>query len=301
MSGRGRNSRKYVLKRVILFVFIGIGIILMFYPWISNWIFEHQAQNTVQVYEDKESSLSEKERTDMLKMAEKYNLNLSQSQVTLTDPFDEEQVKSDDVFSYNSLLNVDGAGLMGYIEIPAIRVNLPILHGTSISTLKRGVGHLEGSSLPIGGKSTHTVLTGHTGLREAKLFTDLTELKKEDLFFIHVAGKHLAYKVCDVSVVLPEDTSKLFIVPDEDLATLITCTPYGVNTHRLLVTGERTEYSNDVKKQAKDQAKNSDSLWMRSYKKAALMGIGASITIIIFSKVIGHFRNKKKRKKRPQW
>ena len=148
--------------------------------------------------------------------------------------------------SYDTLLNVREDGLMGYVEIPAIGVNLPIYHGTEESTLDRGVGHLLGSSLPVGGTATHCVLTGHSGLAGQKMFSDLNLLKAGDLFFLRVMGETLAYRVTDIYTVLPEDTGKLTIDAGRDLCTLVTCTPYGVNSHRLLLRGERTEYEEAV-------------------------------------------------------
>ena len=148
--------------------------------------------------------------------------------------------------SYDTLLNVREDGIMGYVEIPAIGVNLPIYHGTEESTLDRGVGHLLGSSLPVGGTATHCVLTGHSGLAGQKMFSDLNLLKAGDLFFLRVMGETLAYRVTDIYTVLPEDTGKLTIDAGRDLCTLVTCTPYGVNSHRLLIRGERTEYEEAV-------------------------------------------------------
>jgi sortase A len=148
--------------------------------------------------------------------------------------------------SYDTLLNVREDGIMGYVEIPAIGVNLPIYHGTEESTLDRGVGHLLGSSLPVGGAATHCVLTGHSGLAGQKMFSDLNLLKEGDIFFLRVMGETLAYRVTDIYTVLPEDTGKLTIDAGRDLCTLVTCTPYGVNSHRLLLRGERTEYEEAV-------------------------------------------------------
>ena len=181
--------------------------------------------------------------------------------------------------------------MMCYLEIPCINVNLPVFHGTAASTLERGIGHLEGSSLPVGGKSTHAVLTGHTGLNNAKLFTDLTEVKEGDLFFLHTLGKTLAYRVINIEVVLPEETQDLLIQSGRDLATLVTCTPYGVNSHRLFVTGIRTKYTPEEKENAKDD-RSKDSQWMNEYKKAAIIGLAIALAVIIllkgFSKVKEH-------------
>ena len=140
---------------------------------------------------------------------------------------------------YENALNVDGSGMMGYLEIPKIQVYLPIYHGTEDAVLAKGVGHLEGSSLPVGGDGTHAVLTGHRGLPSATLFTDLDQLEKDDTFTISVLGEELTYAVTEIRTVLPEETENLRIADGKDQVTLVTCTPYGVNTHRLLVTGTR--------------------------------------------------------------
>lgn len=265
-------------RKIISILIILLGVGLVSYPWISNWLYQHAADNQVTVYQDTIKNTSEEEMKEILQVAKEYNKQLSQTQVTLTDPFVYEQQKGKAKLNYNSILNVDGNGMMGYIEIPCISVNLPVFHGTSSLTLENGVGHLEGSSLPIGGKNTHSVLTGHTGLNKAKLFTDLTEMKKGDLFFIHVAGKSLAYEVCEISVVKPEEISSLLIRDGEDLVTLVTCTPYGVNTHRLFVTGKRTKYTEKMHDKAK--TKKPDSMWMRTYRRAILIGLAIALILI---------------------
>lgn len=275
-----------MIKKIIISVFILFGVGLITYPWLSNWLYQNQVQSSVEVLKDDEESLSEQELKEMLDLAEKYNSELKQSQVQLTDPF----VGTDDTIfnalDYDSLLNLQGNGLMGYVEIPVIAVNLPIFHGTDADVLEKGIGHLKGSSLPVGGINTHAVLTGHTGLNNLKLFSDLTELKKGDLFFLHVLGEDLAYEVCDIDVVKPEDTEKLLIVPDKDLVTLVTCTPYGINTHRLFVTGERTDYDTAKDLSSNQKKRTGDSQWMRSYRNAALIGTSVSILIIILNKFI---------------
>lgn len=163
----------------------------------------------------------------MLKKAQDYNKALSEG--------DEESVAS-----YDELLAVTDA--IGYLEIPKINVYMPIYHGIDTEVLERGIGHMPDTSLPVGGISTHCVLSGHTGLPAAKILTDLDQMKEGDLFYIHVLNETLAYKVDQIKVVLPEETDDIRIVPGKDYVTLLTCTPYGVNSHRLLVRGERTEY-----------------------------------------------------------
>ncbi|MDO5146358.1 MAG: class C sortase [Eubacteriales bacterium] len=274
--------RKTVLK-VCLIV---ISAMFMAYPWISNWLFSRQAGSKVGLYEERLSSMKPDSLTKMLEKAQWYNDRLDQNQVKLTDPFMETEEPAKWEESYDKLLDL-GNGLMGFIEIPVIDVKLPIFHGTDTVTLENGIGHLKGSSLPVGGEGTHTVLTGHTGLNKAKLFTDLEVMKEDDLFFIKCAGQVLCYRVFRIQVVEPEETENLTVVPGRDLATLITCTPYGVNSHRLFVTGERTEYTKEVKKEAKKQeTRHIDSRWMNTYRNAALTGTFIAIAIIGIHKFI---------------
>ena len=280
-----------MVKKILVTLFIGASLVMMFYPWISNFVNQHQADITVDNYKKKEKSLSEEQKEEMWKKAQMYNADLAENQVELTDPFVESKSAIKSGLIYNNLLNIDKSGMMCYLEIPCINVNLPVFHGTAASTLERGIGHLEGSSLPVGGKSTHAVLTGHTGLNNAKLFTDLTEVKEGDLFFLHTLGKDLAYRVIEIEVVLPEETQDLLIRKGKDLVTLITCTPYGVNSHRLFVTGIRTKYTPEEKENAKDD-RSKDSQWMNAYKKAAIIGLAIAIAMIVllkgFSKVKEH-------------
>ena len=228
-------------QKIIPILIVLLGFALLSYPFISNYMFEKSAGSTIKSYEKQAKTYDQKQKDKAFQEAKEYNEDLTKSAVQLTDPF--KAKKSDgETMIYNNILNLDHSGIMGYLEIPCISVNLPIYHGTDAEILERGVGHLAASSIPVGGKSTHSVLTGHTGLSSAKLFTDLTEMKNDDLFFIHVLDRTLAYKVDQISVVKPEDTEKLQIIEGKDYVTLVTCTPYGVNDHRLLVRGARTKY-----------------------------------------------------------
>ena len=178
---------------------------------------------------------------------------------------------------YTDQLNIAGNGIMGYVVIPNIQVNLPIFHGTADGTLAKGVGHLLGSSLPVGGKGTHTVLTGHSGMASQKLFSDLPGMKVGDIFYLDILGQRLAYEVKEINTVLPYDTSLLEIEPEEDLCTLVTCTPYGVNTHRLLVRGFRIPYV----EQSEDETILAEiptvkSTWEQQYVK----GLGVGILVV---------------------
>lgn len=256
-------------------------------------MFEKSAGSTIKSYEKQAKTYDQKQKEQAFREAEEYNKDLIKSAVQLTDPFKVKKSNGETLI-YNNILNIDHSGVMGYLEIPSISVNLPIYHGTDAEILERGVGHLAASSIPVGGKSTHSVLTGHTGLSSAKLFTDLTEMKKEDLFFIHVLDRTLAYKVDQISVVRPEDTRKLQIVKGKDYVTLVTCTPYGVNDHRLLVRGVRTKY---VKKQQSSiRPRNQDSQWMGTYKRAIAIGLAIVIALVLSGKVYQKLRRKKTEK-----
>lgn len=258
------------MKQKIIPVFIILaGFLLLSYPFISNFIFERSAGSTVKSYEKKTDGMDEKKKEKAIDEARQYNRDLTRSEVQLTDPFKAQKSDGETLY-YNRILDMDGSGIMGYVKIPCISVDLPIYHGTSAEVLEHGIGHLAASSFPVGGKSTHAVLTGHTGLSSAKLFTDLTEMKKGDLFFIHVLDEKLAYKVDQISVVKPEDTRKLAIIDGEDYVTLLTCTPYGVNDHRLLVRGVRTSYH---EKEEQTRARKHHSQWMEVYKRAILAGL----------------------------
>lgn len=277
-------------QKIIPILIVLFGFALLSYPFISNYMFEKSAGSTIESYKKQSKTYDQKQKEKALKEAKEYNQDLTRSTVQLTDPFIAK--KSDgETMVYNNILNLDQSGVMGYLEIPCISVNLPIYHGTDAEILERGVGHLAASSLPIGGKSTHSILTGHTGLSSAKLFTDLTEMKKEDLFFIHVLDRTLAYKVDQISVVRPEDTKKLQIVKGKDYVTLVTCTPYGVNDHRLLVRGVRTKYAK--KQRSSIRPRNQDSQWMRTYKKAIAIGLMIVTALILLRKVFQKFHRKK--------
>ncbi|KAB2394936.1 MULTISPECIES: class C sortase [Bacillus cereus group] len=227
------------MKRNIIFgcIFIlGLGIFL--YPTISNWLATRTHYSQVSSYDKKVKALQKEEIERREKEADAYNKQVQHSNQTFADPFAEKEKTGGK--SYADALNI--GDVMGYVEIPKIKVKLPIYPGTSEEVLSRGVGHLDKSSLPVGGKGTHTVLTGHRGLPSALLFTDLDKMKESDVFYIHSLGKVLAYQVDQIKVVLPSETEDLLIVNNQDYATLLTCTPYGVNTHRLLVRGHSIPY-----------------------------------------------------------
>lgn len=225
--------RKHILTIIAGILFL-TGVSLLLYPNISNyWNTIHQNRITAD-YADRVEKMDEQEKDQILKEADQYNQMLSAD----AGRFIPTQEKSN---WYDSLLDADGRGMMGYITIPKIQCKLSVYHGTEDSVLQMGIGHLEGSSLPVGGSGTHCVLVGHRGLPSAKLFTDLDELEEGDVFLLHVYDQVLTYEVDQIRIVQPEDYGLLEIEEGEDLCTLLTCTPYGINTQRLLVRGHRIQ------------------------------------------------------------
>lgn len=244
----------------------------MAYPFISNFLYEHRQEEVIYEYQKETDKMDTAQIRKMLKGAEEYNVRLKNREAVLTDPFDPElAVDGTEEEQYEHLLNPESDGIMGYIEIPEIEVFLPVFHGTSQEVLRQGVGHLENTSLPVGGKDTHCVLSAHTGLSDKKLFTDLVLLKKGDLFYIQVLNRRLAYEVDQIRIVKPQDTSLLRIIPQKDLVTLVTCTPYGINSHRLLVRGHRITERKQIEKAVKK--KKTASPWMRQYVFSVLNGM----------------------------
>ena len=226
------------IKRGIFFV---IGMCLCIYPIISGYIESEKQKSIIGTYEQiiaREENLEE-----VLRDAETYNETLNQTKGALVGNL-HHTILSDK--NYRKQLNINGNGIMGAIEIPKIHVDLPIWHGTEEEVLSNGAGHLQGSSLPVGGESTRCVLTSHRGLPSSKLFTRLDELKEGDLFYIHVCGEVFAYQVSNIEIIEPDELEKLDIIAGKDMVSLVTCTPYGINTHRLVVNGERVEYREKV-------------------------------------------------------
>ncbi len=216
-----------------------LGLLLVSYPLISNIMERQHQKNAVATYQWSVKSEDKSQIQDALERAAEYNDMLYQTQGAKIESLQDGILSEEE---YKNLLNLSGTGVMGSIKIPKINVDMPIYHGTSDEVLSNGVGHLPDSSLPVGGNNTRCILTGHRGLPTSKLFTRLDELKNEDLFFINICGENLAYCITEIQVMEPEEAERLEIIADQDLCTLITCTPYGINTHRLVVTGERVPY-----------------------------------------------------------
>ena len=234
-----KKKRKKYIGFALLFL---LGLSILLYPTFSDAWNQYRNAKLINTYETAVNDLPDKDYDRLWKEAKKYNREHTVN--TFVDAFDEkgDYILSD---SYKKILDPDGEGLMGSIEIPKIQARIAIYHGISDDVLEKGAGHVEGTSLPVGGKSTHAVLAAHRGLPSAKLFTDLDQMEIGDVFFLHILGKTLAYKVDQIKTVLPSETENLEIIKGEDHVTLLTCTPYGVNTHRLLVRGTRTKYVED--------------------------------------------------------
>lgn len=225
--------KRHITTLLLILIFLA-GLSLVLYPSFSNWWNSFHSSKAISDYADLVATLEEDQYDELWAEAVAYNRNrLVQGGSFITTP--EQQAQ------YPKLLNVGGDGIMGYIEIPSIDVSLPIYHGTSEGVLQVAVGHLDWSSLPVGGESTHCVLSGHRGLPSARLFTDLDDLRAGDLFTIRVLGELMTYEVDKILIVEPHEVSALKVEEGMDLCTLVTCTPYGVNSHRLLVRGHRVE------------------------------------------------------------
>ena len=274
---------KWVKKNrstIILVLIFIVGLSLLLYPSLSDyWNSFHQSR-AIATYAEAVADLDDVDYEKMWQEAEEYNEQLKNktNRWTMTEEEEEE---------YNRILDVGGTGIMGYIEIPEIKVSLPIYHGTDEGVLQIAVGHIPGSSLPIGGIGTHSVVSGHRGLPSAKLFTNLDELKEGDIFMIRVLDETLTYEVDQIRIVEPDDLTSLEIDPEQDLCTLVTCTPYGVNTHRLLVRGHRIENLNDDSIRVTADAMQVDEMLVAT-------AVAVPVLVILFVWVMVHYRKRKK-------
>lgn len=218
------------LKKAIII----IGILVILYPFVSNWIISIEEEKLITRYEETSKELSNQQISEIKEKANEYNEKLDNEEININST-----VKSNDFISYYNVLNL--GNVIAYIDIPKININLPIYHGTNENVLESGVGIVENTSLPMGGKGTHSVLSAHTGLVRAIMFDNINKLEVGDVFYIHVLDEVMQYRVDQIKTVLPEETDDLKIYPDQDYITLVTCTPYMINTHRLLVRGVRDE------------------------------------------------------------
>ena len=275
-----------VLLAVLAFL---IALALTLYPVVAA---KYNASHQSAIHAEYEKLVDQKDNAEkerIWELARQYNKALRPG---VTEAYSQDMLlwASED---YADQLNIAGYGIMGYVVIPNIQVNLPIFHGTADGTLAKGVGHLLGSSLPVGGKGTHTVLTGHSGMASQKMFSDLPGMKVGDIFYLDILGQRLAYEVQEINTVLPYDTSLLEIEPEEDLCTLVTCTPYGVNTHRLLVRGVRIPYEEPAEEElAEIEFVPIKSTWEQQYVKGLSVGI---LVVAVFGAVllgVGYWRKR---------
>lgn len=285
---------KKILLRAVGVLLVFISVALVCYPFISNYLMDLNQQSNIVVYNEEIVNTDSGTLEKLYNEAVEYNKSLL-GNVIITDPFDPnfEPVKD---YEYEAVINLNGDGIMATVEIPKINLSLPVYHGASKEVLESGAGHLQNTSLPVGGESTHSVITGHTGLSSAKLFTDLNLLKENDVFYINVLGKRLAYSVCKIYVVEPDDTKTLRVYEGEDFVTLITCTPYGVNSRRLLVRGTRIDEQKALELQKTADAPE-ESTWMREYKKALFAGAVILVAILVVFAVVRMIIRKKRTSK----
>ena len=246
-----KKKRDIITTVVFGFIFL-VGLSVMLYPTFSNWWNQTHQARAVANYKEAVAQMDNGETEKLFAEAHAYNEQLA----NLYAPF----TNFDAIPGYDDILNISGTGIMGYVSIPNINVELPIYHGTSEGVLQIASGHIQGSSLPVGGASTHAVISGHRGLPSARLFTDLDQIVEGDTFTINVLNEVLTYEVEKILVILPTETDKLAIIPGEDEVTLMTCTPYGVNSHRLLIRGHRIETIFDKKIKVSADALQVDSM-----------------------------------------
>ena len=273
--------RKHASTMILILIFV-VGLSLMLYPSFSNWWNEAHQSRAIAAYSQEVSKLDENRYDELWQQAWEYNRSLvGRENAYLLD--DSQKAE------YERLLDVSGMGIMGYIEIPSLKVSLPIYHGAEESVLQVAVGHLEWTSLPVGGESTHCVLSGHRGLPSAKLFTDLDRLVVGDRFRLGVLDQVLTYEVDQILIVEPQDTEALLIEEGKDLCTLVTCTPYGINTHRLLVRGHRVE----TEKDAKNVRVTSDAIQIEPYLVAPVVA-APILLVLLLGLLIPRRRNKRR-------
>lgn len=285
-----KRKNTIIIICFILVILLGAGAAA--YPLIASINNEH-TQSLVQTeYEEKLQQLDTSEIDAALAAAREYNKTISTVQIE-----DIDKIKAD-LPPYEDLLNLANNGIMGYIMIPAINIDLPIYHGTTGAAMEKGAGHMEGTSLPVGGIGTHAVISAHSGMASAKLFTDLDKLKLGDMFFITVCNQKLAYEVDNIAVVEPTDIDLIRIDTQQDYVTLLTCTPYGVNTHRLLVSGHRVEMAEEAIAEVEEKAKPEGSTWIEKYEQGILIGIAIFLGLLLIALLVYFIKRRKDKKEK---
>lgn len=282
------KKRRILLILAVLALLASLSV--MAYPVVANYLNE-KYQSTVQAEYTRElASVDDGKILTAREAARVYNENLHPIR------YDRDAVDAAAV-DYDGLLDLTGTGIMGYVEIPKIDVSLPIYHGTEETELRKGIGHLVGSSLPIGGIGEHSVLTGHSGVAGKRLFSDLEQLAPGDRFYLHILGETLAYEVTELNTVLPHETDLLTAVPEEDLCTLVTCTPYGVNSHRLLVRGSRIPFERiETSEEPETQSQPRQSAWKQNYLKGLLIGCGSAAGAVVIGLLLARILRKRRKR-----
>lgn len=279
-----KKNKSFVVLAVAVCLIFVIGLGLLLYPTVSNFWNEKRSEKLINDYIANVSDAKGEDYSAEFKAAEEYNKTLEGKGIPDAFAF----ISAEEDKTYLSLLSQSSKGVMGFIKIPKISVSLPIYHTTEKSVLEKGVGHLQGSALPVGGRGTHCVLSAHRGLPSAALFTDLDLLSEGDRFFIYVLDRALAYEVDQILEVEPDETESLDVSEDGDLVTLVTCTPYGVNSHRLLVRGHRVEYTEsdvaEAKKNAVGSLHTNYMLWLT---------VSAAFTVVFVVAMVFFIKRKK--------
>ena len=263
---------------ILAVVFFVAALGLTVYPIISNYVNTLYASEIHTAYEEVIEQTDNRALLEAKEQAIAYNETITPG--AAQDTYSQESLKEASV-DYESQLNITGDGIMGYVHVPKIGVNLPIYHGTDSDSLERGIGHLLGSSLPIGGADTHSILTAHSGMASQKMFSDLPQLAIGDVFYLNVLAETLAYQVDEINTVLPHDTTYLGIEQDMDICTLVTCTPFGVNTHRLLVRGSRIPYEEAEVIEEVTTQEEVGSTWEQQYVKGLVVGLAVVLILAI--------------------
>lgn len=278
--------KKVILVTLAVLLFLGAAGVTV-YPLVSNYVNDKYQSVVRSDYAKQITEMDTAELNKAKEAAKAYNDSLSIHQ------YNREAVEQASV-DYADLLNLNGSGIMGYVEVPRIQINLPIYHGTAESVLEKGVGHLIGSSLPVGGVGYHSVLTGHSGVAGKRLFSDIDQLRTGDVFYLHILDETLAYQVVEINKVLSHETELLAPVAGEDLCTLITCYPYGVNTHRLLVRGARIPYEAAVEIEEAAEDVPVKSTWKEQYISGLAVGAGIALVVILAGISLGAVHRKRR-------
>ncbi len=275
--------KKRILPILVAVVCFILAVCIILYPMVSSYVNDKYRSEIHTAYEEQIDLTDDSKLKEAMEQAIAYNKTITPGAV---ESYNKEAILAA-AENYDSQLNIAGNGIMGYIEIPKINVYLPVYHNTDDETLDRGIGHLLGSSLPVGGASTHAVLSGHSGMASQKMFTDLEKLEQGDMFYIHVLDEVLAYRISEQYTVLPYDTSHLGVVHGKDLCTLVTCVPIGINSHRLLIRGERTAYTEPTTQETvsnlQEQTEPIPSAWVEQYKLGILIGSWSAAAISLIA------------------